>query len=281
MLNIEHLQDNRITISYILFVILSTWIFAFLIFLSPNVGLSLFGVVMFFPAIVAIIFNRFIHRKSVKSMFISLFTKPSLKSMIFSIGYPLIFVATCAIIAIITGLGYFNPGNSTLTYILISSIILIMVNLIFVFGEEYGWRGYLLPKLTIATGKSKGTIILGVVWALYHFPLVYLLAKTTGIGNPLLIATIQAVGVFFIAFAFSYSYYISSGSLIPVLFLHSTWNVINVLILGDIYKNKFGIIAGNIPVINGEGIFGLILGGILMIWFINQFNKSEKYSNKI
>ena len=152
---------------------------------------------------------------------------------------------------------------------------------IFVFGEEYGWRGYLLPKLTIATGKTKGTMILGVVWALYHFPLVYFLAKTTGIGNPLLIATIQAAGVFFITFAFSYSYYISKGSLIPVLFLHSTWNTINVLILGDIYTNKSGIIAGNIFIINGEGFLGLILSGILVLWFIHQFNKSEKYTNNI
>ncbi len=31
--------------------------------------------------------------------------------------------------------------------------------------------------------------------------------------------------------------------------------------LGDIYTNKSGIIIGNIPIINGEGIFGLILGG--------------------
>jgi membrane protease YdiL (CAAX protease family) len=281
MLNIENFRNYRIIFSYSLVVLLSTWIFAFLIFSKPNVGLGLFGVVMFFPAIVALIFNRFIHKKSFKSMFSCVFIKPNLKSMVFSIGYPLIFIATCGIIALIIGLGYFNPGNSTLTYIIISSIIVILVNLISVFGEEYGWRGYLLPKLTIITGKTRATIILGVIWALYHFPLVYLLAKTTGIGNPLLIATIQAVGVFFITFAFSYSYYLSKGSLIPVLFLHSTWNTINVLILGDIYTNKSGIIAGNIPIINGEGVFGLILGGILVLWFINQFNKSEKYTNNI
>ncbi|MDP4228654.1 MAG: CPBP family intramembrane metalloprotease, partial [Bacteroidota bacterium] len=101
-----------------------------------------------------------------------------------------------------------------------------MVNLIFVFGEEYGWRGYLLPKLTGVAGKNMATIILGVVWASYHFPFVYLLAKTTGIGSPLLIATIQAIDVFFFTFAFSYSYYISKGSLIPVMFFHSTWNTI-------------------------------------------------------
>ena len=281
MLKIETFKYNRIIFTYILIVLLSTWIFAFLIFSKPSVGLSFFGVVMFFPAIVAIIFNRFIHKKSVKSMFSCVFIIPNLRSMVFSIGYPLIFVVTCGIIALITGLGYFNSGNSTLTYIIISSIIVILVNLIFVFGEEYGWRGYLLPKLTIATGKTRGTMILGMVWALYHFPLVYFLAKTTGIGNPLLIATIQAAGVFFIAFAFSYSYYISKGSLIPVLFLHSTWNTINVLILGDIYTNKSGIIAGNIFIINGEGFLGLILSGILVLWFIHQFNKSEKYTNNI
>jgi uncharacterized protein len=280
-LKIENFRYNRIIFSYILIILLSTWIFAFLIFLKPSVGLSLFGVVMFFPAIVALIFNRFIHKKSVKSMFSCVFIIPNLRSMVFSIGYPLIFVVICGIIAFITGLGYFNSGNSTFTYIIISSIIVILVNLIFVFGEEYGWRGYLLPKLTIATGKTRGTMILGVVWALYHFPLVYFLAKATGIGNPLLIATIQALGVFFIAFAFSYSYYLSNGSLIPVLFLHSTWNTINVLILGDIYTNKSGIIAGNIPIINGEGVLGLILSGILVLWFIHQFNNSEKYTNNI
>jgi uncharacterized protein len=281
MRNIQNFRGSRIIISYILIVILSTWIFAFLIFSKPVVGLSLFGVVMFFPAIVALTFNRFIHKKSIKKMFSCVFIKPNFRSMVFSIGYPLLFVATCGIIALITGLGYYNPGKSTFTYIVISSIIIILLNLMVVFGEEYGWRGYLLPKLTNETGKTRATMILGVVWALYHFPIVYLLAKTTGIGNPLLIATIQAVVVFFIAFAFSYSYYISKGSLIPVLFLHSTWNTINVLILGDIYTNKSGIITGNIFIINGEGILGLILGGILVLWFINQFSKSEKYTNTI
>jgi membrane protease YdiL (CAAX protease family) len=274
MVNIENGNDNRIIISYILVVLICSWVFAFLIFLKPSVGLSMFGWIMFFPAIVALIFNRLIHRKSIKSMFGCVFTKPNLKSMLFSIGYPLIFIATCGIIALVIDLGHFDLGGSTLTYIIISSIIVILVNLIFIFGEEYGWRGYLLPKLTKVTGKTMATIILGVVWALYHFPIVYLLAKTTGIGNPPLIATIQAVDVFFFAFASSYSYYISKGSLIPVMFLHSTWNTINVLILGNIYTNKSGLIAGNIPVINGEGILGLVLSGILVLWFINKLNKS-------
>ncbi|WP_052374094.1 CPBP family intramembrane glutamic endopeptidase [Methanobacterium sp. SMA-27] len=141
---------------------------------------------MFFPAIVALIFNRFVHRKSIKSMLGCVVKKPNIKSMVFSVGYPIIFIATCGIIVLIIGFGHLNTGNLTLTYIIISSIILILVNLIPAFGEEYGWIGYLLPKLTKASGKTRGTIILGAVWALYHFPVVLFTCKDYRNWQPLI-----------------------------------------------------------------------------------------------
>jgi hypothetical protein len=45
------------------------------------------------------------------------------------------------------------------------------INGIFGFGEEFGWRGYLLPKL-IPLGKLKAYTILGVIWGLWHSPLI-------------------------------------------------------------------------------------------------------------
>ena len=278
----KKISDNQVSMLYILVVLLATWTFAFLIFAKPAVGLSMFVGIMFFPAIIAIIFN-ILERKSFRSMFKCVTTKLNLKSMIFGIGYPILFIAICATIALLTGLGYFNPaslGGSSFAAVLITSIILIIVNLIPVFGEEYGWRGYLLPKLTKSMGKITATIIVGIVWALFHFPIVYLLASATGIGNPLLVALIQACAAFVFSFSFSYSYYLS-GSIIPVMFYHSTWNVVNTLILGDIYTKNLGLIAGNIPYISGEGLLGVILGGILAVWFILQFKKFDKYSNRI
>lgn len=272
-------SSDRIIFIYIAVVLLSTWIFTLIIFSNLKVGFTFFGVVMFFPAIIALIFNL-LERKSLRYMFSCLTRKPNLKSMIFGIGYPLLFISVCAIIALITGLGYINLGNlgnSSYAKVLITVIILILVNLIPAFGEEYGWRGYLLPRLTKSQGKLKATIIVGIVWALFHFPLVYSLAAITGIGNPLLIASIQAAAVFMASFSFSYAFYLSKN-LIPVLFYHSTWNVFNVLVLGDIYTKKAGIIVGNIAVISGEGVLGLILGLIIAIWFVTQFRKSGKYS---
>ncbi|MGN1423885.1 MAG: CPBP family intramembrane glutamic endopeptidase [Oscillospiraceae bacterium] len=39
------------------------------------------------------------------------------------------------------------------------------------FGEEWGWRGYMMPKLTELIGKPAAVIVGGVIWGLWHAPL--------------------------------------------------------------------------------------------------------------
>jgi len=46
-----------------------------------------------------------------------------------------------------------------------------IINTVFGFGEELGWRGYLLPKL-MPLGKTKAYLILGIIWGLWHLPMV-------------------------------------------------------------------------------------------------------------
>ncbi len=56
------------------------------------------------------------------------------------------------------------------------------VNSILGFGEEFGWRGYLLPKL-MPLGKPVAYLLLGIIWGLWHMPLI--LMGFTYPGHPL------------------------------------------------------------------------------------------------
>ena len=51
-------------------------------------------------------------------------------------------------------------------------IMMIPITFITAFGEEIGWRGLMYPVMQRLWGYKKALIISGVVWALWHLPLV-------------------------------------------------------------------------------------------------------------
>jgi uncharacterized protein len=54
---------------------------------------------------------------------------------------------------------------------LVSACVAPFVNSVLAFGEELGWRGYLLPKL-MPLGKFRAYTLLGIIWGAWHWPLV-------------------------------------------------------------------------------------------------------------
>ncbi len=47
------------------------------------------------------------------------------------------------------------------------------INAVFAFGEEWGWRGYLLPRL-LPLGQWPALILSGIIWGLWHAPVILL-----------------------------------------------------------------------------------------------------------
>ncbi len=46
-----------------------------------------------------------------------------------------------------------------------------IINALFAFGEEFGWRAYLLPKLA-PLGYRRAVVVSGIVWGVWHWPLL-------------------------------------------------------------------------------------------------------------
>ena len=69
-------------------------------------------------------------------------------------------------------------------YILISIVGCLtyapLVNTLLAVGEEAGWRGFLYPQLKARFGKGKGWLIGGVIWGMWHWPLMGLIGYEYG-----------------------------------------------------------------------------------------------------
>jgi uncharacterized protein len=90
-------------------------------------------------------------------------------------------------------------------------------------GEEIGWRGYMLTRL-IDSGVPRPVLASGLIWGLWHIPLVLAGLYAAG-SSPLLSAALLMVTIT------SFGYVIArmrleTGSIWPAITLHAAWNVI-------------------------------------------------------
>lgn len=57
-----------------------------------------------------------------------------------------------------------------------------LLNSFATFGEEFGWRGYLQPKL-MPLGGRKTMILMGIIWGVWHWPII-LMGHNYGLDYP-------------------------------------------------------------------------------------------------
>lgn len=87
-------------------------------------------------------------------------------------------------------------------------------------GEEIGWRGYALPRLSARFGLAPASVILGIIWALWHLPLFFVPETTTfGQSFPVYLLQVTALSV-----AVAWLYWRTEGSLLLVMLLHAAVN---------------------------------------------------------
>jgi len=75
-----------------------------------------------------------------------------------------------------------TPGGLVQAQMIQAMIIGPLINSVFTFGEEFGWRSYLLKKL-IPLGGRKTVLIMGVIWGVWHWPMTAM-GHNYGLGYP-------------------------------------------------------------------------------------------------
>lgn len=132
-----------------------------------NVYYHLLG--MFGPMLAAIIMRLFVSREGLRG---SLGLRQPLKYYLTAVFAPILFITViCLVMALIGAARFAMPEEEMPVYILPLFLLLLIFESIVAFGEEYGWRGYLLPRL-MPLGEIRASLIVGIVWALWHTPVL-------------------------------------------------------------------------------------------------------------
>jgi membrane protease YdiL (CAAX protease family) len=101
------------------------------------------------------------------------------------------------------------PGSMLmLTTVLNTVIVGPILGLIISFGEEYGWRGYLQSELN-RMGRMRGTLLLGVIWGIWHWPVIWMGYNYP--GQPLIGSLLMVVYCVELAYFLAYAVFKSKG----------------------------------------------------------------------
>ncbi|HBI94604.1 MAG TPA: CPBP family intramembrane metalloprotease domain-containing protein [Terrisporobacter glycolicus] len=111
---------------------------------------------------------------------------------------------------------------------IMSLIINFLIGFNLFFGEEFGWRYFLQPRLQKLCGKRIGVIILGFIWGIWHAPLCFTLYSPK---TPLYCVAGHAITCIFLGIYFGYAYMKTENVWAPML-LHMVNNVIGIIFGG-------------------------------------------------
>lgn len=90
-------------------------------------------------------------------------------------------------------------------------------------GEEIGWRGYVLPRLQARHGALAASLIIGVIWAVWHIPRFLTAGNTDSLAWFALDTVAKAV-------LFTWLYNNTNGSLLLVTLFHGAINTAGVFL---------------------------------------------------
>lgn len=132
----------------------------------------------------------------------------------------------------------FNPGISAVF------ILIMFFNTTLTSGlEEPGWRGFALPELQKSNNANQSSLIVGFVWAIWHFPyLLYLYLTQLNFGVFLSILSLVGFTASTMGISIIYTWiYNNTKSLFLMILFHGLLNFIPQVMLGGVTDSAGGV----------------------------------------
>ena len=136
------------------------------------------SIAMLFPAI-ANILTRVITKEGFNRSKLALKIKGNVRYLFIALCFPVVcgyitalasaatFIPDCSVLAIIIKTDHLNVAATALYCAGVS-----VMGIIPGFGEEFGWRAYLTPKLEEKMPLPAAITVSGIIWGLWHAPLI-------------------------------------------------------------------------------------------------------------
>jgi membrane protease YdiL (CAAX protease family) len=134
------------------------------------------------------------------------------------------------------------------------------LGLIISFGEEYGWRGYLQTEL-IRLGRIRGIFLLGVIWGIWHWPVIWMGYNFP--GQPVLGSIAMVAICILLAFFLGYAVLKSKG-VWSAAYLHALSNQSLSFFMVMLYMPT------NILFSFGIGLPAMALGALIVLLILRD-----------
>lgn len=161
------------------------------------------------------------------------------------VGIPIVFVLGTIILPGALASFQALPLNSWLLYPVTFVLVVLVGGPLL---EEPGWRGFALPRLERQWGPLGGSLILGILWATWHFP-QYLLPVWAAQNGGLHLSSISVFTLAAIAFTMIITWVFNHtrGSLLIAILLHAsidTFDTYNVQLFPAQAGSQTGALIG-------------------------------------
>ena len=121
------------------------------------------------------------------------------------------------------GWGKLPPYLFIILFFIVEGVMGMFSSIATALGEEIGWRGFLVPELSNVTNYTKTSLISGIIWAVWHYPLLIFGNYNSG-TPPLFGVTCFTVAVVSMSFVYTW-FRLKTNSIWAGVLLHASHNL--------------------------------------------------------